>query len=321
MSLKPGVILSLFVAFLVSDAVGQRADSVASLEGAPCWIEDADAADGHVWLLCDREIVYISDDSGATWRHSRLPSDTRLRSIHVLDGTRGFVAGDNGTLYSTKDAGRTWISVKLPSTENLREIAFVGESGWIAAHGGVILHSGDGGVTWTLQSSGTKISLEGIFFRDARHGWAVGWNGTIVRTIDGGLKWEPIRSPAAMRSLSAVYFRDLQNGWAVGMSGQLIRSRDGGVSWEAQTAPVSSWLTSILFDASGRGWITAENDLLISNDGGENWRALGLSNVWLFLETVVPVKQALWAIGPFGILKRERVDNEWKRLGTLPKNG
>ena len=52
--------------------------------------------------------------------------------------------------------------------------------GWIAGNEGTILHSLDGGETWTLQSSGTSETLLDIFFTSPSNGYAVGTNGTIL---------------------------------------------------------------------------------------------------------------------------------------------
>src|ERR1700730_2979528 len=103
-----------------------------------------------------------------------------------------------------------------------------------------------------------------------------------------------IRSDAAQWSLSAVYFSDVNNGWIVGFSGQILRSKDGGVTWKAEDSPVHAWLSSIAFDKSHRGWITADDSLLVSEDGGETWRAIPVEDR-LFLSQLIPVNGSLWA--------------------------
>jgi len=141
----------------------------------------------------------------------------------------------------------------------------------------------------------------------------VGWTGAILRTTDGGRTWEPVRSPAASWSLSAVYFRDRREGWAVGFGGQILHSADGGLSWEAQASPVRDWLTSILFDQSGRGWITTSDGFLLSEDGGRSWRRAGLDQP-MFLSRLIEIRGALWAVGPFGLLKRAEDGLAWQRV-------
>lgn len=303
--------LSLLLTILFTPAFPSTASE------APCWIEDAGATGSQVWLMCDQKRVFISSDAGASWRESMLPSDVRLRSIEVVDSRRAFVVGDMGTLLASRDGGERWHAIPVPTKEHLRDIHFRGEQGWIAGYGGVVLHSSDGGRTWSQQSTGTSISLDGIFFADAQHGWAVGWNGTILRTTDGGRRWDSIRSPAAMWSLTSIHFEDGRSGWIAGMLGQLLRTRDGGLTWEAQQVPTRATLNAVHFDQQGKGWIAGENAILTSSDGGQSWQAQEFGN-WVFLEKILPVNGSLWAVGPFGILRRSDPEAKWTSL-SLPR--
>jgi photosystem II stability/assembly factor-like uncharacterized protein len=289
--------------------------------GAPCWIQDATAVQGNVWLLCDRGQVLHSGDQGATWTAAKVQGELAMRSIRFLDQQRGVIAGDGGTVLRSEDGGSTWQTVTVPAKEDLRSVHFVGDLGWIAGYGGTILHSSDGGKTWTRQATGMTLALDGVFFVDETHGWAAGWSGMILRTTTGGTSWEQIHSPAAQWSLNAICFTDRNNGWVAGFLGQLLRTKDGGVTWESRQTPVSAWFRSVFFDSSGRGWITAENDLLVSDDKGETWRAHPLEGR-VFLHRVLPVGDSLWAIGPFGVRTRDAKTGKWQMLPvTLAAKG
>ena len=54
---------------------------------------------------------------------------------------------------------------------------------------GTILRTIDGSATWTVQSSGTRITLTDVTFSNANAGTAMGENGTILRTTNGGATW------------------------------------------------------------------------------------------------------------------------------------
>ncbi|MEZ5354722.1 MAG: YCF48-related protein [Bryobacteraceae bacterium] len=278
--------------------------------GPPCWIQDAVSVEKNVWMMCDRGSVLASGDFGKTWRQYPVTTQARLRAVAFLDARRGFIAGDDATLLRTEDGGQTWSAVEVPVKNDYREIYFHGESGWLTGYGGTMLHTSDGGKTWAPQRTGTSQSIESIYFVDHDHGWAVGWAGTILRTTDGGTTWEEIRTPAAEWSLSGVYFRDAREGWAVGMLGQILHSSDGGATWTAIESGVKSWLRSVTVDADGRGWITAENDLLATEDGGKTWKAVGKEG-WVFLERFVRVNGELWAVGPFGIYTKGAGPQDW----------
>jgi photosystem II stability/assembly factor-like uncharacterized protein len=288
-----------------------------SATDAPCHVQRAAAAGPHVWLLCDRNQLFVSEDEGVSWQARRVPSEEKLRAIALLDSRRGFLAGDRGALLATEDGAASWRQVPLPTDENLTSIHFVGELGWLAGWNGVILHSPDGGRTWSRQHSGVQQGLDSIFFADADHGWAVGWVGTLLRTADGGRTWQQVRTPNAWWSLSSVYFQDASHGWAVGFNGQILHSEDGGLTWESQASPTRAWLTSVVFDNSGHGWITGDDQLLVSEDGGKSWHATPVEGT-LFLHQVLPVGDSLWAVGRFGTVKRAGQSREFTALALTP---
>lgn len=280
----------------------------------PCWVHAAAAVEDRVWLLCERGELLLSMDAGASWTLTRVATGPKLRDIEFLDARRGVIAGDGGRLWFTADAGRTWKERKLETADPLTSIAAVGERLWVGGYGGTVFHSPDGGATWARQPTTATRAINEIHFLDDRHGWAVGWVGLILRTEDGGRNWEEIRTDATGWTLASVRFRDPRNGWIVGPFGQILRSRDGGRTWTALESPVRSWLSSIHFDREGRGWITAERDILASDDG-ETWRALGIEE-WMFLETILPVEGKLWGVGPFGLM-RQKPSGGWERIDAL----
>ncbi len=51
---------------------------------------------------------------------------------------------------------------------------------------GTVLHTDNGGATWTRQNSRTNTDLWGVSFVDAQTGTMVGGYGSILRTTTGG---------------------------------------------------------------------------------------------------------------------------------------
>lgn len=263
--------------------------------------------------------MYVSPDKGATWQARALPPGKLLRAVAFLDARRGFVVGYDGLLLGTSDGGKTWQQVPIPVQENLTNVQFLGDQGWVTGWSGVILHSEDAGRTWVRQPTGVNQALDDVFFIDKDCGWAVGWVGTILRTSNGGRTWQAVATPEMLWSLSSVRFRDRQNGWATGFGGEILRTRDGGATWKDLPKPNGKWLSSIFFDSSGRGWITADDVLLVSDGGGENWKPIEVENA-LFLRRLLQFDGSLWAIGQFGVLRQK--GSKWERLDTFvrPKN-
>ena len=291
----------------------------AAADTTSCSFKDIAVAGQRVAVLCEEDQVFVSDDQAATWQPKPLPPDTKYRGIDFLDAKRGFVIGDKGIMLATEDGGNTWRPAKVPTAENLMDLRFVGEQGWIAGFAGVVLHSADGGRTWAKQDTGVTQTLESIYFTDPNNGWAVGWIGTVIRTTDGGKTWQKVPMSAMAWSMSSVYFRDAKDGWIVGFAGQLLRSRDGGVTWQTQESPFSGWMSSVIFDSAGRGWIAAGNDFLISEDRGETWKLVDVPGTY-FLTKLLRVSDAVWALGQFGVMRQSGAGKEWKLIDNiLPK--
>ena len=137
-----------------------------------------------------------------------------LRAIHSvrLNGdSTGWLVGDAGLVLTTTNNATSW---QVPDTEppgivgqfDWQVVATQGSSLWIAGEpGSRILHSDDGGTTWSLQSTGQSLPLYGLNFADSRHGWAVGALGTILATADGGKTWRRQRAGGGRAAWLAVY--------------------------------------------------------------------------------------------------------------------
>jgi photosystem II stability/assembly factor-like uncharacterized protein len=282
-----------------------------------CWLQDGALVEGRaVWLACDGGLVLSSQDEGASWQERLRNPQWRFRSIEFLDQRRGLLAGDEGLLLVTRNGGNGWTQIDTGTSQHLTDIALFGENVWVAGYGGVMLHSGDGGESWQQQRTFAGASLGCVSFLDERSGWAVGWSGTILRTTDGGNTWRATPVPDISETLTSIYFKDERNGWITGMLGALLRTGDGGKTWQLQPLPVRDWLTSIVFDRQGRGWLAAGTELLESVDGGASWQLAGIS-ADVFLGRLLAEEDRIWIVGPSGVLVRHGSQNGWRRLSTL----
>lgn len=137
----------------------------------------------------------------------------------------------------------TWTRLNVPTLQALRHVQFVdAETGWAAGDSGGIVHTGDGGVTWEIQSSVATNSISDLFFLDAQRGWATYWNystppyGTVIlSTTNGGQTWESSDYPAENVFLTSVFFHDSLNGLAGGLLGEINYTEDGGQTWTPAT--------------------------------------------------------------------------------------
>jgi photosystem II stability/assembly factor-like uncharacterized protein len=264
-------------------------------------------------VLCEQGLALVTADEGATWSTRRMGVGGGMRAIAFIDSSHGLAVGDKGQILTTEDTGRAWKPVTSGTTENLMDVQMNGNEGWIAGYDGIILHTGDGGKTWAKQTSGTTLSLEALFFLDNQNGWAAGWAGTILHTTNGGKTWTTIKTANASWSLSSIFFKDEKLGFISGFAGQLLRTRDGGTTWETIKVPVSGWLTSVAADSSNRLWITTDEGFLVSQDNGNNWKVQP-AETKLFINRLLRNTGSIWALGPFGLLKQQGSEMQFKRI-------
>ena len=138
----------------------------------------------------------------ATVRHDKLHltdvdalGGRNIRGLY-LSGQRGLAVGQGGLLLTSDTGGTRWnyadphLPAAVQAACDFHAVHGIGAKAWVVGRpGSVVLFSGDNGATWELQKTGQPLPLNGVFFRDERHGWAVGELGTILTTADGGKTW------------------------------------------------------------------------------------------------------------------------------------
>lgn len=194
-------------------------------------------------------------------------------------GSRLVAVGERGLVVLSDDDGISWRQARaVPVSTTLTAVSFAdAEQGWAVGHGGVVLHSSDGGATWLRQADGASLAqaalrqaeqglhadaasapaqravrdatalvadgpdkpLLDVYFQDARRGWVVGAYNMAFETSDGGAHWTSISARLANpKSLHLYAIRARgQAVYIAGEQGQLQRSLDGGNSFAPLASP------------------------------------------------------------------------------------
>ena len=184
------------------------------------------------WVI-GRRGVLRTEDGGASWQRIDEGLDAAGQAFDMLDAQEGWMVGKFGLVHRTVDGGVTWELVPAcgdldglggDEKPHLTGVHFVDrDHGWIAGYvreltgfeqhdRAVIVHTDDGGRTWTPQLEGVEALLTAIRFADRQRGWCVGFNrndGTsvILATGDGGRAWA-VQQTVHGEELKALAIRD-----------------------------------------------------------------------------------------------------------------
>lgn len=205
----------------------------------------------------------------------------------------------------------TWYSQTPGTNKILTDVCFVDENnGWISGWTGTILHTSDGGATWTDQGAPPTNAYWSLYFTDAQNGWASGFYGKIIHTTNGGTSWTEQSTPTTY-DLYSIHFADSIHGWAAGGSAGsfpsyinhriILYTDNGGDSWSFQYAQsYESRLNSIYFLDDQNGYATGEGgSFLQTTNGGTNWSVQTINSSFHFNDVFFINQNVGWVCGEY----------------------
>jgi len=231
-------------------------------------------------------VVYVSHDSGATWRSADLPAGNWVITTSSADGTKLVVAASQGGISTSDDSGATWRSSSVPNkfwaavaasadATKLYAAAYSEYPDGTDLPTGIFASTNSGG-TWVLTAAplrnwgsiacsadGTKVIAADIALVASSSPtpsclWVSTNSGAafqLARSMDVGL-WNSVACSSDGNTVVAAH-----------SSGLLLTSKDGGGSW--QTNAVSG-------TASG-----AARRVACSADGGRMALSWVFEDAWI----------------------------------------
>ena len=215
----------------------------------------------------------------------------------VKVGDRLVAVGSRGHIVYSDDQGASWQQADVPTRQMLTAVNFINANeGWAVGHDSLILHTTDGGESWTIQYRDPALQEEideqgpgllerplmDVWFRDANTGFAVGAYGLMLRTEDGGETWNEVDDVDNPNGFHYNAIAPIEGAglFLVGEMGTVYRSPDYGDTWET--------LTDVPYDGSWFG-VTGTGDtgvvlawglrgnMFRSEDFGDTWRQIELT--------------------------------------------
>lgn len=223
----------------VRAALAERYRDIALISSSEHWIV------GESIVTASRTQPLILHYTGSSWASEASGLTTgSLLSVTAPDNTHVWACGSNGVILRRTGGAWSRLASGVPIT-TYRSITFLNSGGqyrgWAVGDGGLILHTNDGGNTWTQQSSGVTGRLSQVFALDSNHAWVTrDWQHTdLLQTTDAGATWS--RLQADNNGKLAVAFNDPLNGYAVGNEAAtgrfaILTTTDGGASWSTSFA-------------------------------------------------------------------------------------
>lgn len=268
-------------------------------------------------------------------RPSLMAERSLLTAIQTVDGHLVMV-GESGRVLLRSVSGELR-QASVPVDLLLTALSFPDpKNGWAVGHDGVILHSIDGGESWSKQLDGRAISqlmlsdVEAEVARlevastaqpeDDRLATALENAHFAFDDVKAGIEHGP------SRPLMDVWFRDSNNGWAVGAYGVVLRTVDGGQNWTYVPGldnPDRLHFNSVLGLADGSLLIAGEGGRLYrSHDNGLHWQnAQVLTDASLYKLLSLSDGRVL-AMGFGGtLLVSDDQGNSWQALSPPVKVG
>lgn len=192
---------------------------------------------------------------------SPLSSKSTLFAVAAA-GQRLVAVGMRGHVVTSDDNGNSWRQSAVPVSTDLVAVSFPTEtSGWAVGHGGVVLHTSDGGLTWTKQMSGRVSSSVALRYYEQQ-----------VQPSDAKLanvlKQERLlASDSGSPSFLDVCFESDKVGFVVGTFNRIFRTEDGGKTWEPWMDRTENPESLNIYGVKFRG-----GDWYLAGERGMVWR-------------------------------------------------
>ena len=229
----------------------------------------------HGWLVSGGTIYHTTDGGLTLTVQARHNVDfTAITFCGAGHGwATGYPAGHRGTaiLYRTVNGGATWARVPLRWPGGIRGLSFATtQVGWATVEQS-ILHTTDGGRSWTGQVSVRHEKLFAVQALSARQAWVAERTNSLLHTVDGGRHWTAVHV-AGGAYLTMVAFKGARYGWAAGATnaGSIVHTTDGGRHWAVQLSV--GRVTGLSFADRHNGWAIADGQTYRTTDGGGVWQ-------------------------------------------------
>ena len=273
-------------------AATRNGDPAISADSGRTWIEldlglinernysVASVSDTEFFMGNDISSITHTTDAGANWTETSGPERRNINDIFFLDRNNGFAVGNGGKLLRTANGGAQWTDIGFESTRTYFTVAGASLSDlWIGTNQR-LLHSSDGGDTWTQNDLFVAGNINDILAITSDLVLACATNGLIFRTTDGGTTWDTVyQTPMPNTQLRSIARMSGTRLMATGFNGVIVRSPDNGATWSPVAVPEAGLQYEQTHFIGEEGWLITSSfkkTMWHTTNGGDAWTPLTL---------------------------------------------
>jgi photosystem II stability/assembly factor-like uncharacterized protein len=158
----------------------------------------------------------------------------------AVAGKRLICVGQRGHIVYSDDQGKKWTQANVPVSSDLVAVSFPSpQNGWAVGHDGIVLHSSNGGSSWTKQFDGRAAAQ---VMATHHKGWKncaschdkiktpqgapLGTEGALMADVKSFTEQGPDKP------FLDVWFENDTTGFIIGAYNLIFRTADGGKTWE-----------------------------------------------------------------------------------------
>lgn len=288
----------LYGTFFVSPqtgwVVGANGTILKTIDGGASWFPQQSgttntlndvyfANDSVGYIVGELGTIIVTYNGGVKWNKYTSSSTTEgLGALVAIptsqNGIVTWIIGKNGSILKNSTDFRGNYYNLAPSGFRPNSVCFISENeGWIGSNYETVVHTVDGGVTWTypqIVSPTQDTKILDVYFASSTKGWAITNDGRIQTSNDGGFTWTTqydIGYITFSTNKANLTFVSPTQGWTI-LGSSILSTTNGGATWTVQIPDSSLYFTAIHFVSSTHGWVVdIGGAVLHTTDGGLTW--------------------------------------------------
>jgi len=222
----------------------------------------------------------------AAQRQLALDDDATLHAVQMVGTNVVYAVGERGVIRKSSDGGQQWAFLQPPVRCRWNDLLFLTDQiGWVVGGTlsvdgehtqGCLLHTRDGGTTWTATTPRGLGMLHAVQFFDLKQGIVCGEataTGTagIWRTQDGGRTWKALHS-TQLEGWRTAAFPAFESGVVAGLNGRVGLVGDTRLLRDDSLNLGNKGIRDLTIDQNASGWMVGDGGMVRYSPGGAAWQ-------------------------------------------------